>query len=128
MASDLIENYEGNPALKFISDVPLNWETSKVVDAAIGEYIVVARKDIDSEDWYLGAITNEESREFTINLDFLEEGKSYTAQIYRDADDSDYEGNPEAFLIEEIPLKKGDEYTLKLARGGGQAVRFKADE
>ncbi len=124
MAADLIENYEGHPAFQFIKDVPVDWETTKVIDAKIGEFVTIARKDKYSEDWYLGAITNENSRVFDINLDFLESDKIYTAQIYKDAENADYKTNPTAYMIEEKKVKKGEEFNIKLANGGGMAVRF----
>jgi alpha-glucosidase len=126
MAADLIENYEGNPAFQFIEDVPVDWETTRVIDAQIGDYLITARKDKQSDDWYLGAITDELGREFTIGLDFLETGRTYTAQIYKDAKDADYKTNPEAYIIEEKQVKQGDSLAVKLAPGGGMAVRFKA--
>lgn len=126
MAADLIENYEGHPALQFIQDVPVNWETTKVIEAKIGEFVTIIRKDRDSDDWYLGAITNEKGRELKFTLDFPDADQKYLAQIYRDADNANYKTNPEAYIIEEKPVKKGDEFTAKLANGGGIAVRFKA--
>ncbi len=124
MAADLIENYRGKPAFKFIEDVPVDWETTKVIDAAIGEYVITARKDKNSQDWYLGAITNMNSREFIINLDFLDAGITYTAQIYKDAADADYKLNPEAYDIVELQVENSDEFSIVLANGGGMAVRF----
>lgn len=128
MAADLIENYEGHPALQFIKDVPVDWETTKVIDAKIGDFVIIARKDKKSEDWYLGAITDENERDFAISLDFLDEGKTYTAQIYRDADDADYKTNPTAYKIEEKTVKAGDTFNIKLANGGGIAVSLKVSD
>ena len=128
MAADLIEHYEGHPAFQFIEDVPVDWDTTEVLNGSIGEYITIVRKDRNSEDWYLGSITNENAREFTITLDFLDAGKTYTAQIYKDSDASDYQANPTDYEIEEIPVKKGDAFSIKLARGGGLAVRFKDED
>jgi alpha-glucosidase len=62
MASDLPENYQGNQALNFIKSVPTDWEESRVINASIGDFVITARKDRNSEEWYLGAITDENSR------------------------------------------------------------------
>ena len=70
MASDFIENYENQPAFAFIKEVPVDWQTTEVIDGEIGEYVTIARKDSNSEDWYLGSITNEKARDFSIPLDF----------------------------------------------------------
>ena len=94
MVSDLPKNVEANPkALTFIEDVPCDWEKTVIVDSEIGDYIITARKDRNSEDWYLGAITNEDPRTFNINLDFLEAGKTYEAQMYIDGT-ADWKTNP----------------------------------
>jgi alpha-glucosidase len=125
MASDLIENYEGHPAFQFIKDVPVDWETTQIINSKIGEFIVTVRKDKNSDDWFLGAITNENSRDLSFALDFLETDKLYLAQIYRDANDTDYKKNPITYEIEEKQVKNGDVFGIKMANGGGIAVRFK---
>ena len=124
MAADLIENYENHPALQFIKDVPVNWETTKVIDGKIGDYIVIARKDIDSDDWYLGAITDEERRNFNINLDFLGKG-AYEAQIYQDSEKTDLERAPMEYEIVKKEVTCKDNLALHLARSGGVAIRLK---
>lgn len=126
MVSDLIEHYEGQAAFQFIKDVPTDWDGSVVVDGEIGEYIVMARLEKGGHDWYLGGLTNENARELTIKLDFLQAGVAYEAQIYQDAADADFETNQAAYEITQKTVKLGDELTLKMARGGGVAIRFKA--
>ena len=127
MASDLIEHYEEKrDAFQFILDVPVDWEKSVVVDAEIGDYAIIARLEKGGYDWYLGAVTDENAREMEITLDFLNNGTQYEAQIYRDADDTDFENNPEAYVIEKKNVKKNDILQLNMARGGGVAIRFKA--
>lgn len=126
MLADLPENYDGHPAFKFLQDVPVNWETTKVINAKIGDYYTVVRKDIASEDWYLGSTTDEEAREFTVKLDFLENGRKYRAEIYADAADAEYDVNPEAYEIQELEVDNSMDLTIQLAKGGGQAIRFVA--
>jgi alpha-glucosidase len=95
-----------------------------VVDAQIEDYVIIARRDRNSEDWYLGAITDEEARQFDVVLDFLDESRSYVAQIYRDDTNADYQSNPAAYTIVEQMVSKSDTLDIELARGGGTAVRF----
>ena len=125
MASDFIENYKDQPALQFIKDVPVDWELSKVINAEIGEYITVARKDKNSEDWYLGSITNKKTRSFSIPTNFLDLNKNYTATIYKDGEDANWDSNPYDLSIEQIPFSSDSVLNLKLAPGGGTAIRFK---
>ena len=77
-------------------------------------------------DWYLGATTDENARNLDIPLDFLQKGKRYEAQIYRDAPGADYRSNPTALLIEKRRVISTDRLEAALAPGGGLAVRFRA--
>ena len=127
MAADLPENYEKRPdAFQFIRDVPTDWETSRTLQGEIGDYVVTARQQRGSRDWYLGATTDENARKLDIPLDFLEPGRRYEAQIYRDAPDADYLSNPTALVIEKRNVKSTDHLAAQLAPGGGLAVRFRA--
>lgn len=123
MASDLYEAYEGVKAFDFIRDVPADWEQTKVIDAVIGDYIVTARQERGGQDWYLGAITDENSREINVSLEFLKEGL-WMAQIYADAPDASYEDNPTAYTYSEQAVSPKDVLKLHLATSGGCAIRF----
>ena len=125
MASDFIENYKDQPALQFIKDVPVDWELTKVVNAEIGEFITIARKDKYSKDWYLGSITNEKARRFLIPTNFLEPNKKYIATIYKDGENANWETNPYDLSIEESTFSSDSILNLNLASGGGTAIRFK---
>lgn len=125
MAADLPENYEGEPAFQFIRDVPVDWETSRVLEGRIGDYVVVARQERDGDEWYLGAITDEEERTFEISLDFLEPGRAYVAEIYADGADAHWLTNPLPVDIGERPVDAETVLTVRLAPGGGQAVRIR---
>jgi alpha-glucosidase len=124
MASDLPENYEGNPAFEFIKNVPCSWSDTKVLNAEIGEYVSIARKDRDSEEWYIGSITNEKARNLEIDLSFLEDGLDYKTEIYADAEDSSYKTNPESFKISDSVVNSKMKLKLILAPGGGTAIRL----
>ena len=125
MAADLPENYEKNPEpFKFILDVPVDWEDTKVLHARIGDYVTIVRKDRKSDDWYLGSITDEEGRILEAPLYFLEPGYSYLAEIYRDGDLAHWKNNPYDIIIEKQIVNASTVIKLKLAPGGGQAIRF----
>ena len=124
MLADLPENYIGKAEFQFLSDVPTNWEDTKVLNSEIGEYITTVRKDLNSDDWYLGSMTNEEARNLEIDLTFLGEGK-FEAQIYTDAEGTDLENNPSKIEISEKEVSSIDRLSLKLPKGGGTAIRFK---
>ena len=125
MAADLPENYEGHPAFQFIVDVPVDWEDTRVLNGEIGDYVTIARKDRESRDWYLGSVTDEEGRELEAPLTFLEAGRPYVAEVYADRADADWERNPLAIEIYETLVDSKTVLALRLAPGGGQAVRFR---
>lgn len=127
MAADLPENYEKHlDAFQFIRDVPADWEQSKTLQGAIGDYVVVARQPRGGRDWFLGAVTDEQARLLSQPLSFLTPGKRYEAQIYADAPDADYRINPVAYIISSRIVTARDTLPLDLKPGGGQAIRFRA--
>ena len=115
-------------AFRFITDVPTDWEESRALAGEVGEYVVFARKERGGRDWFLGAVSNEEPRALNISLDFLEEGVAWTAQVYRDGPDAHWMDDPYDIVIEETGVRAGGTLPLRLAAGGGAAVRFVAGE
>jgi len=127
MAADLPENYEARPdAFQFIVDVPADWEKSIALAGEVGEFIVFARQERGGQDWYVGAVSDEDARTIEIALDFLDADRTYQAQIYRDGPDAHWKTNPYSITIEERTIRRGDALVLPLAAGGGAAIRFVA--
>ena len=125
MAADLPENYARYPqAFQFIRDVPTDWNDTRAIAGEVGDYVTLARQDRNSEDWYLGSVSDERERSINVPLTFLGENRRYRAQIYRDADNASWEHNPHAIVIESREVKREDTLTFKLASGGGLAIRF----
>ncbi len=126
MACDLPENYERFPdAFQFIKDVPVDWSDSRYLEAEPNRYITVARLDKNSDDWYVGAITDENSRVAMIDLSFLPKDGKYEATIYEDAPDAHWKDNPQAYKIRTLKVKPGMKLKQKLAPGGGAAIRIR---
>ncbi|QAY79477.1 glycoside hydrolase family 97 protein [Sphingosinicella sp. BN140058] len=127
MAADLPENYDANPGpFQFIKDVPTDWSETRVLNGEVGDFVTIARKDRAGENWYLGAITDENGRAFDLPLSFLTPSRSYRAQIYRDGPTADYRTNGKDIVVEERIVTSADVLHLQLAPGGGQAIRFVA--
>ena len=127
MAADLPKNYQANmPAFQFIKDVPTDWHESIAIAGEVGDYVAFARQERDGSDWFVGALTDENAREITLKLDFLEQGKRYQAQIYRDGKKAEWVNNPYDLIIENRAVKSSNSITLPLATSGGAAIRFKA--
>jgi alpha-glucosidase len=125
MAADLPENYEKKPAFQFIRDVAVDWDTTRVLEGKIGDYVVVARKAKNSPEWFLGAITDEEGRSFDVPLSFLPRGGSYVAEIYADGPGAHWLTNPLPVAISRRNVTAGSTLRVVLAPGGGQAVRIR---
>lgn len=125
MAADLPENYEKHlDAFQFIRDVADDWQESKYLEAEPGDYLTVARKDKHSENWFLGAITDENARDTEIKLDFLSPNKKYKATVYQDGKDADWQKNPQSYVIKSIEVTAKSKIKLHLAKGGGAAISF----
>jgi len=128
MAADLPENYAKYPKpFQFIEDVPVDWSDTRVLNGEVGDYVTIARKDRNSDDWYVGAITDEQPRTLLASLDFLDEGKRYYATIYRDGQGASFDGDGHSIEIETRPVSRNDTLQLKLAPGGGQAIQISTD-
>jgi len=132
MVADLPENYELHPdAFQFIKDVPTDWDDTRILSAEPGDYISIARKEKNTGNWFIGAITDENSRKTTMPLSFLDESVKYAASIYHDATDANWQNNPEAYTIDHFIVDRNTILNLTLAAGGGAAVSIKpatADE
>jgi len=125
MAADLIENYEGHPAFRFVEDTPVDWDETRVLNAAIGDYVTIARRS--GAGWYIGSITDENSRVLRVDLGFLEPGRDYLARIYSDAAGAHWETNPLAYEIREERVHHDTTLELRLAPGGGQAISIEPE-
>lgn len=125
MLADLPENYIDQPAFQFFTDIPTDWEDTRVLNGKIGEYITTVRKDLNSEDWYLGSITNEEARQLEISLDFLNADYEYEAQIYTDAPGTGYQNNPTAVAISKQKVTSKKQLVINMGESGGTAIRFR---
>jgi len=123
MAADLPENYNRFPdAFKFIEDVAVDWDDTKVLEAEPGDYITIARKARGTNNWFIGNTSDENGHQSKIKLDFLDAGKNYRATIYADARDAHYEKNPQAYTIKTTDVTSKTELELTAAPGGGFAI------
>jgi len=123
MAADLPEHYNRFlDAFQFIKDVPVEWTTSKYLEAEPGYYITTARKDKNSNNWFVGNSNGYQKRTSTITLDFLEKGKKYEATIYADAPNADFKTNPQAYKITKQKVTNTTKLQVFAAAGGGYAI------
>ncbi len=134
MACDLPEHYTAYPdAFHFIERVPCDWERSLLVDGKIGDYCIFARQERGQNNWYMGGITDEEAREVTLPLSFLNvqgdnvQKTKYKLTLYRDAEEADWETHPYAYIIEEREVTPSDTIRVRMAPGGGFAANLIAD-
>ena len=125
MAADLPENYVNQPAFQFIRDVAVDWDTTRVIDGKIGDYVIVARKARNSPEWFLGAITDEEARTFDVSLSFLTKGQKYVAEIYADGPGANWRDKPLSVAISKRNVDSSTRLRVVLAPGGGQAIRIR---
>jgi hypothetical protein len=126
MAADLPESYEKRmDAFQFIKDVAVDWDDTKVIEAEPGDYITIARKAKGQNDWYVGAITDEQKRNSTIPLSFLAPKQAYVATIYADAPNAHWQDNPMVYQIQKFLVTDKTIINVALANGGGAAISLK---
>ena len=123
MAADLPEHYEKyDDAFQFIRDVACDWDDSRYLEAEPGDYITVARKAKNTDNWFVGGKCDENGHTAVVKLDFLDKGRKYLCTIYADAKDAHYETNPKAYTITKKVVKAGQTLKLNEAPGGGFAI------
>ena len=126
MIADLPSNYARFPdAFRFIEDVAVDWDNSWYLEAEPGDYITVARKAKGKNEWFVGGITDENSRTATIPFSWLPEGKQYIATIYEDGKDADWDTNPQSYRIRKVVVTPKSVLKQKLAASGGVAISIK---
>ncbi|MCY0976501.1 glycoside hydrolase family 97 protein [Chryseobacterium wangxinyae] len=126
MAADLPENYKKHmDAFQFIKDVSADWDDTKILSAEPGDYIVTARKTKGQETWFVGGITDENKRDYTVDFSFLDKGKRYEATIYEDGKNADYIENPQSYSIYKKIINSKSKINFKMARSGGFAISLK---
>jgi hypothetical protein len=125
MTADLPEYYEGNPAFQFIRDVAVDWQSSIVLNGEIGQYVTIARKGKNTENWFVGGITNQDGRTMNIKFDFLSPDTTYEAIFYEDHPTASYDKNPTSYKIHKEKITNQSSSKIVLAPGGGFAISIK---
>ncbi|MFC1793910.1 glycoside hydrolase family 97 protein [Planctomycetota bacterium] len=121
MLADSPSNYLREPeCMEFLTKVPTVWDETKVLDAKVADYVLVARKNGD--EWYVGAMTDWTGRELTVDFSFLGPGR-HTIDIYKDGINADRIGND--YKKETKKISARDKMKIKLAPGGGWAAIIK---
>lgn len=120
MMCDNPVNYQKEPeCTDFIARIPVVWHSTLPLSGKVGEYVLMARKHGDV--WYAGAMTNWESRTLTLDCSFLGEGR-FKATIFVDGINADSVGRD--FQTRQQTVGSNDKLTLRMASGGGFAIRF----
>jgi alpha-glucosidase len=102
----------------FIAKVPTTFDETVALDGEVGKFVVLARRKANT--WYLGAITNWDSREITVDFSFLEKGKQFEAEIFSDGLNADKAAVDYKRAI--ITVNSTTKLKYKLASGGGLAM------
>lgn len=123
MAADLPETYDRfADAFQFIKDVAVDWDDTYILEAEPGDYITIARKSKGKNEWFIGGITDENSRLAQIDFEFLPTDKQYIATIYEDAKDADWKENPMSYNVHKVVVNSKSKLKQYLAPGGGVAI------
>jgi alpha-glucosidase len=118
MLSDSPSNYyKETESTSFISKMPTVWDETKVLDAKVGDYILMARQK--DNNWYLGAMTDWTGRSLNVDLSFLGEG-TYEIEIMQDGLNAEISCNDYQRIVKQVT--KADKLKIDLAKGGGWAA------
>ncbi len=126
MAADLPEHYEKHmDAFQFIKDVPVEWERSVYLEAEPMEYVTIARKDKNSDAWFVGSTSGVNDRKSEISLSFLDPGRKYEATIYSEAPDANTRDGQTRYKITKKTVTSKSKLSLNALAGGGYAISIK---
>lgn len=115
MLADSPSNYyKESECMEFLSQVPVVWDETKVLDAKLSEYVLTARRN--GSKWYVGAMTNGSPRELTVDFSFLPDGE-FTIDIWQDGINADRNANDYKKISQKI--NKNTKLYVQLAPGGG---------
>lgn len=116
--ADNAANYRRTPAYSFLKNLPSAWDETLFLGGRPNEYAAVARRRGGS--WYAGAANNNGQRTVTFALDFLEEGVTYRAEIFKDR----VGGGKNDMDVETRSVIKGDVIDVVMVDGGGCALKL----
>ena len=123
MAADLPKNYMRFPdAFQFIKDVALDWDKSIYLEAEPGRFITIARKEKNSDNWFVGNSNGYNTRYSTVDFSFLDDEKKYVATIYRDGKEADYLTKPQEYVVESKIITSKTKLKIRTVAAGGFAI------
>lgn len=111
--------YQGEPEIEFFDNVKTVWDDTKVLDGEIGEYVTIARRS--GEEWFVGTMTNNDTRNVAVPLDFLDSDKKYIANIYTDDDNVRTRTN---VRVSRLIVDSSSVLRFQLKASGGCAAHF----
>ncbi|RTY91265.1 glycoside hydrolase family 97 protein [Flavobacterium sp. GSN2] len=126
MAADIPDNYNRFPdAFQFIKDVAVDWDNTYILEAEPGDYITIARKAKGKEEWFVGGISDENSRSANVTFEYLPKGTKYIATIYADAKDANWNEKPQNYTVTKVIVTSKTVLKQYIAPGGGFAISIK---
>ncbi len=117
LADSPTKYYKEKESAEFISQIPVTWDETHVLAAKVSDYILTARRKEDT--WFIGALTDWDSRELTIDWSFLPAG-NYTAEIMQDGVNAARNGNDYKKVI--LDITRDSKLNIRMAPGGGWAA------
>ena len=109
--------YREKECTEFITSVPVTWDETKVLYAKVGEAVVVAKRK--GTKWFLGGMTNDQSRTIDLNFDFLPKGNDYVLTSFEDGINADRQGLD--YKKKTMTINNNTKLTIKMERNGGWA-------
>lgn len=122
MLCDIPTHYIKEPeCMQFLSAVPAVWKQTIPLEGKVSQYVAMARQALNG-DWYLGAMTDWDSRHFSVKLDFLPMGKKFKMLVWKDGPNADR--NAKDFAMETLTVDRNSVVDMQLSKGGGYVARL----
>jgi alpha-glucosidase len=121
MLADNPFNYLREPeTTSFITSVPVTWDETRVLEAAVGDYIVTAKRK--GSTWFVGGMSAEKAHEVVLRTNFLDKGRRYQLTLVKDGMNAEVQAMDFKRLVQ--PIQPGEAITLTMVPDGGFAARI----
>jgi hypothetical protein len=107
--------------------VTATWDDTRILEAEPGDYLTIARKAKNKDEWYIGSITDEQARFANISFSYWTPKRWYVATLYADAANAHWESNPMAYRIQSFLVNDQTKLRMELTSGGGAAITLRPE-
>lgn len=110
--------YQNQDCTEFITGVPVTWDETKILEAKLGEFVIVAKRK--GQKWFIGGMNDEKVKDLTINLNFLDPNRTYNMTYFEDGINAHRQAMD--YRKKQTNVTSGSSFQISMVRNGGWAA------